>query len=117
MVTIGFTVFCSAQKGEVNIEQDSQITRLLEVYKTANSDREYYTIQIGFGSYYEAEKLKRDVEIDFPRLRSKIIFESPTYRVRIGRFDSKLEAEKNFIEVREKYPQSLILKTGRSNRS
>ena len=114
--TVVLTTFCFAQKGEVTIEQDPKITRLLEVYKTANSNREHYTIQIGFGSYKEAEKLKSDVEIDFPQWRAKIVFDSPTYRVRIGKFDSKLEAERHFIEVREKYPQSLILKTGKTER-
>ena len=71
---------------------------------------DFYTIQVGFGSYSEAEKLKQDVEIDFPEWQAKIVFDSPTYRVRIGRFKTKLEAERNFIEVREKYPQSIILK-------
>ena len=110
------TAFCFGQKGEVSIEQDPKISRLLEVYKTANSNRDHYTIQIGFGSYEEAEKLKLDAEIDFPQWKAKIVFDSPTYRVRIGKFESKLEAERNFIEVREKYPQSLILITGKSDR-
>lgn len=114
--TVGFTAICVGQKGVVTIEQDPKISQLLEVYKTANSNREYYTIQIGFGSYNEAEKLKQDVEIDFPQWRAKIVFDSPTYRVRVGRFKTKLEAERNFLEVREKYQQSLILKTEKTKR-
>ena len=116
VITVVLVTFCYGQKGEVTIEQDPKISRLLDVYKTANSNREHYTIQIGFGSYEEAEKLKQDAEIDFPRWKAKIVFDSPTYRVRIGKFDTKLEAERNFIEVREKYPQSLILKTGKTDR-
>lgn len=108
---IGFCCISYSQKGSVTVEQDPKINQLLEVYKNANSNRDYYTIQIGFGTYSEAEKLQQDVKIDFPQWRSKIVFDSPTYRVRIGRFKTKLEAEKNFIEVREKYPQSIILKT------
>ena len=110
---VGLGCISFAQKGTVTIEQDPKIGQLLEVYKNANSNRDYYTIQIGFGSYSEAEKLQQDVNIDFPQWRSKIVFDSPTYRVRIGRFKTKLEAEKNFLEVREKYPQSIILKTSK----
>ena len=113
---VSFTGLTFAQKGDVTIEQDPKITQLLEVYKTANSNREYYTIQIGFGSYSEAEKLEQDVNVDFPQWKSKIVFDSPTYRVRIGKFKTKLEAERNFLEVREKYPQSLILKTSKDSR-
>ncbi len=115
--TASFASFCYSQKGVVTIEQDPKITQLLEVYKSANSEIEYFTIQIGFGSYSEAEKLKQDVEIDFPQWRAKIVFDSPTYRVRIGRFKTKLEAERNFLEVREKYPQSLILRTEKTDRN
>ena len=110
LIAIGFAGLCFSQKGVVTIEQDPKITQLLEVYKTANSNQDFYTIQVGFGSYSEAESLKQDVEIDFPEWRAKIVFDSPTYRVRIGRFKTKLEAERNFIEVREKYPQSIVIK-------
>jgi cell division protein FtsN len=111
VITVGFTSFVYGQKGVVTIEQDPKIDQLLEVYKSANSKRDFYTIQVGFGSYNEAEKLKQEVEIDFPRWTAKIVFDSPTYRVRTGRFKSKLEAERHFQEIREKYPQSLILRS------
>ena len=104
-----FTSFLRAQQGRVHIEQDSRITELLKLYKTANSEAEFYTIQIGFGSFEKAEKLKSDAEIDFPGWYSKIVFDSPTYRVHIGRFSTKLEAEREFQEVRKKFPESLLL--------
>jgi cell division protein FtsN len=110
VVFLGFITFGVAQNGKINIEQDADITRLLEVYKTSNSISNFYTIQVGFGSYSKAEQLKQEVEIDFPDLKSKIIFDSPTYRVQIGQFKSKLDAERKFKEVRIKYPESLLLK-------
>ncbi len=69
-----------AQSGKISIEQDASITRLLEVYKISNSKSNFFTIQVGFGSYSKAEELKQQVEIDFPDLKSKIIFDSPTYQ-------------------------------------
>lgn len=117
VITVGFTSLSFAQQGVVSIEQDPKISKLLEVYKTVNSNREFYTIQVGFGSYKEAENLKLDVEIDFPQWKAKIVFDSPTYRVRVGSFKTKLEAERNFLELREKYPQSLILKTEKTERN
>lgn len=109
-ILLGFITFGIAQNGEISIEQDASITRLLEVYKISNSESGFFTIQVGFGSYTKAEELKQQVDIDFPDLKSKIIFDSPTYRVQIGQFRSKLEAERKFKEVRIKYPESLLLK-------
>jgi len=112
----GFFLCAQAQKGAINIEQDAKLEEALIIYASGNSDTDYYTIQVGFGSYARAENLKEQVEIDFPGWRSKIIFDSPTYRVHVGRFKTKLEAERRFLEVREKYPASLLLKPEKSLR-
>jgi cell division protein FtsN len=110
MIAVGLINFTYAQEGKINIEQDASISKLLEVYKTSNSNMAFYTIQVGFGSYSKAEELNEQVKIDFKDLPSKIIFDSPTYRVQIGQFRTKLEAERKFNEVRMKYPESIILK-------
>ena len=103
-----------AQEGTIHIEQDEKIEQLLKLYKTALKTSEYYRIQVGFGSYNQAESIKADVEEDFPDLPSKIDFDSPTYRVRVGKFKTKMEAERKFNEVREKYPNAMLLKPKKS---
>jgi cell division protein FtsN len=120
VIFIGILLFSSlglfAQKGEIKIEQDAKLEEALEIYASHTTDGEYYTIQVGFGSYQRAENLKSQVEVDFPGWISKIIFDSPTYRVHVGRFKTKLEAERRFNEVRQKYPASLLLRPDKSLR-
>lgn len=108
--------FCIAQQGKINLEQDQKIADLLEIYKTANESSEYYRIQVGFGSYAKAQSIQAKVDQDFPGLSSKIDFDSPTYRVRVGRFKNKLDAERKFREVRQKYPDAMLLKPKKSTR-
>ncbi len=108
------TTLTVAQQGRIHIQQDKKIADLIEIYKTINSSEEYYRIQVGFGPLSTAERIKSEVDIDFPELPSKIDFDSPTYRVRIGKFKNKLDAERKFIEVREKYPDAMILKPKKS---
>lgn len=108
-VAVGF-----AQQGQVNIQQDDEIAELLDIYKSSNESHEYYRIQVGFGSFTKAQGIKENVDIDFPGLYSKIDFDSPTYRVRVGRFKTKLEAERKFKEVRIKYPDAMLLKPKKS---
>ena len=107
---VGFTLQISAQDGNVTIEQDPRIDELLRLYAEVNSKSDFYQIQIGFGSYQKAQNLKTKVDIDFPGIYSKIEFESPTYRVRLGKFKTKLEAERKYLEVRKKYPEAILLK-------
>ncbi len=106
--------FATAQQGDIKIEQDAKIVDLLDIYKLYNESSEYYRIQVGFGSFAKAQRIKSEVEIDFPNMSSKIDFDSPTYRVRVGRFKTKLEAERKFKEVREKYPDAMLLKPKKS---
>ncbi|WP_430427851.1 SPOR domain-containing protein [Maribacter litoralis] len=110
------TQFTYAQSAKVTIQQDQKIDELLEVYKTSLSNNEYYRIQVGFGNYAKAKEIKANVEEDFPDLVSKIDFDSPTYRVRVGRFTSKLDAERKFNEVRVKYPNAMLLKPKKSTK-
>ena len=100
----------------MNIEQDKNISDLLEIYKTANESSEYYRIQVGFGSHARAQTIQSQVEQDFPDLSSRIDFDSPTYRVRVGRFKNKLDALRKFKEVREKYPDAMLLEPKKSTR-
>ena len=100
----------SAQQARVNIQEDPELGSLIKLYSEVNSNTGYYQIQVGFGNSQKAQELKSQVEIDFPDLYSKIHFESPTYRVRLGRFRTKLEAERKFLEVRKKYPDAMLLK-------
>ncbi|MFS4455901.1 SPOR domain-containing protein [Maribacter sp. 2304DJ31-5] len=108
--------FSHGQEGQINIQQDEQITQLLNIYKSVLKNNEYYRIQVGFGDFDKARSIKSDVEQDFPELPSKIDFDSPTYRVRIGRFKTKLEAERKFNEVRAKYPDAMLLKPKKSTK-
>ena len=110
-ITLVFMALPSmAQNGQVSIKQDQRITALLNIYKTSNSTINYYKIQVGFGSHTEAQQIKSNVEQDFPSLPTKIDFDSPTYRVRLGRFKTKLEGERKLMEVRKKYPEAMLLK-------
>jgi len=106
-----FTCFAHTlwgQEGKIIIQQDQKIETLLALYKAQNAALEFYQIQFGFGTFKEAQELKNEVELDFPELKPKIEFKSPTYRVTGGKFRTKIEAERKFIEVRKKYKQALL---------
>lgn len=116
LISLFWVATTFGQQGHVNVEQDQKITELLKIYKTANESSDYYRIQVGFGSYATAQNIQAKVQEDFPELFSKIDFDSPTYRVRVGRFKDKLTAERKFAEVRKKYPDAMLLQPKKSTR-
>jgi len=117
IITLSFTSFIGfAQNGQVSINQDEKISELINIYTSSNENSDVYRIQVFFGSHQKAQKTKSNVDIDFPNWYSKIDFESPSYRVRVGKFKSKLEAERKLIEVRKKYPSAMLLKPKKSTK-
>lgn len=114
---MGFALQISAQEGKISIQQDPKIAELVKLYTEVNSKAGFYQIQVGFGNFQKAQDLKSQVDIDFPDWYSKIEFESPTYRVRLGKFKTKLEAERKYLEVRKKYPDAMLLKPEMASKS
>ena len=100
----------TAQQGRISVDQDPGIDRLLEIYKRSITESGYFTIQVGFGNSSFAQQLKTEAEVDFPQWRARIVFDSPTYRVQLGRFKDRLEAEREFLTVRKKYPGAILLR-------
>ena len=115
LLIIGLIQNSFSQSGQVNIQQDAELTQLLAIYTKGNSDAKVYTIQIGFGTFKAAEKLKAEVALEFPDWPVTLVFDSPTYRVHAGRFHNRLDAEREFLEVRKKFPGSLLLRPGDRN--
>lgn len=104
-----------SQVGQVSIHQESELSRLLSIYTKGNADPKIYTIQVGFGNYAIAEKLKSEVELEYPDWPVTLVFDSPTYRVQVGRFHNVLDAEREFLEVRKKYPGAILLRPSNRN--
>jgi len=116
VLSLTVSQFCMSQEGNLQLTEEKGIPELLTLYKSALSTNEYYRIQVGFGDHEDALRIKSRVEIDFPDLPSKIDFDSPTYRVRTGRFKTRLEAERMFIKIRAKYPTAMLLKPKKSTK-
>lgn len=102
-----------AQEGTVTVSQDSRFEQLLNEKRKINSSitvNDRYKIQIFYGDNEKARKTLSDFRKEFKDLDGTIIFESPTYKVWIGNFKSRIEAERNLAEVKKKYPYALLIK-------
>ena len=90
-----------AQRGQVAIEQDPEIDRLLDIYKEAKANADYFTIQVGFGSYDYAEELRDELREELPHslgARRKIRREMVIHEVlRDHVFDSRQIPGHHFV--------------------
>lgn len=108
-----FATKAMAQEGNVSVSQDSRFEQLLAEKRKINSSitvNDKYKVQIFYGDNSKARKTLTDFRRDFKDLDGTIIFESPTYKVWVGNFKSRIDAEKRLIDIKKKYPHALLIK-------
>ncbi len=108
-----YSVESLAQQSQNIISQDPKFEQLLNEKRKLNASvnvNDRYKIQIFYGDNEKARKTLGEFKREFENLDGTIVFESPTYKVWIGNFKSRIEAERNLVEVKKKYPYALLIK-------
>lgn len=101
-----------SQTKKSNIEQDEKVERLLNEKRKSNSAitiNDKFKIQIYFGTIEESKKTLVAFKKDFTQTDGTIIFSNPSYKVWVGSFKSKIEAEKALVAIKKKYTTAVII--------
>lgn len=102
----------SAQDEDV-FYNDTLTKKLFQIKKDFSKrkfESSYYTIQIFYGSLNVADSIYNDFKENFKETESKLIFETPNYKVRIGNYKDINVAAQNLEKIRRIYPGSFIIK-------
>jgi hypothetical protein len=98
------------------------ISQLGDIYRQMKIEKGDYQIQLGFGSLAEVEKLKEHYNtlfsedtIFYQKHPLKLSFNSPTYRLRLEHFRTRLETEKASKRLRPYFRGIMILEPGKNN--
>jgi hypothetical protein len=98
------------------------ISQLSDIYRQMKVEKGDYQIQLGFGSLAEMEKLKERYNALFTedtifhqKHPLKLSFNSPTYRLRLEHFRTRLETEKASKRLRPYFRGIMILEPGKNN--
>ena len=98
-----------SQDGKVIINMDTTLVKLIDLKKELNSEIENYKIQIFSGRRSDAEKTISEYKILYNDSLAIIRYEAPNYKIWIGNYFTLVEAEKEILEVRKKYPKKTII--------
>jgi len=101
----------NAQK--VTVYQDSKFEELLNQKRKVNSSltiNNRYKIQIFNGTSEESKKKLIQFKRENKNYDATIVFSTPLYKVWIGNFKTRIEAERNLNSLKKNYPNSIIIK-------
>ncbi len=102
-----------AQDRNITINQDPKFEILLNEKRKINTSltvNDSYKIQIFSGESEKAKKILTDFKQEFENIDGTIIFNTPNYKVWIGNFKTRIEAEQKLIEIKKKYKTVLLIK-------
>ena len=98
---------------EITVKQDPKIEQLLSEKRKVNSSitiNNPFKIQIFNGSSEESKKILIQFKKENKDYDATIVFSTPIYKVWIGNFKSRIEAERNLNLIKKKYPNAIIIK-------
>jgi hypothetical protein len=106
-------LICAAQSPASAVIQDPKIERLLAEKRKINSSitiTDKYKIQLFSGENETAKKTLIDFRKENKNLDATIVFNTPSYKVWIGNFKSRIEAEKALFDLKKRYPNAFLVK-------
>ena len=102
----------SAQNDSIIINQDSKLSKVLELKKIVNLEAftsGQYTVQIFSGNFKDYQELLNSINEEKEFEEVFFSFETPYYKIRVGKYVSKIKAIKELKKIKKKYPSAFIL--------
>jgi hypothetical protein len=103
----------TAQISKVSVNQDPKFEQLLNEKRKINSSitiNDRYKIQIFNGDSENSKKTLNEFKRENKNMDATIVFSTPLYKVWVGNFKTRIEAEKNLNDLRKKYPNAFLIK-------
>ena len=102
-----------SQDNENEIGKSEAFKKLMNLHKNASQEKhniDYYSIQIYSGNYSEADSLYKFSNDFFISDSVFFFYETPNYKIQVGKFWNKLRAQKKLKEIQKKFKAAFILK-------
>lgn len=120
LILLSFLVLCQlnaigqTKEGTVRVESSAHIDEMVAQKKDYNKTLETfqgYKIQIYYGSEKECYEIKDEFSSLFPDIPTSIIFSTPQWKLQIGNYRTRLEADHEMVNIKKEYPAAIVLAT------
>ena len=110
LISVFFTNIGVAQDGVVTVNQDKEIETLLRYKKDVNRTLINYRIQIFNGNLQGAKKAEMEFKSVFSDWNPSIKFQTPNYKIWVGSFKTRLEADRALLRIKKEFRHAFIIK-------
>ncbi|WP_411766776.1 SPOR domain-containing protein [Winogradskyella sp. A3E31] len=104
---LAFSSSSFSQNAETKVIQDKSIDKLLE-YKQDINTNIIYKIQIFSGERAPAERIMSEFRSVYGDIPSSMEFNTPNYKIWVGNFRDRLEADRALVRIKKNYISAFI---------
>ncbi|POY40238.1 sporulation protein [Flavobacterium alvei] len=111
-----YSHYAIAQDQNNTVNQDPKFEQLLNEKRKINASltvNDSYKIQIYTGTSEIAKKTLTEFRQEFKDIDATIIFNTPNYKVWVGNYKTRIEAEKTLADIKDRYKNVLLIKPSR----
>jgi len=104
-------IFCASNlsiSAQTIVNED--ITALIQKKREFNKKNGFgFRIQLDNGLETAIKTTKSKFELEFPTMKTYILFESPDWKVQVGDYKTRLKADKVLNDIKKKFPTAIVV--------
>lgn len=114
-IVLIFTLFSVNVTNSQNTNNSSDsIKKLIAKKRAFNKEFGYgYTIQIYYGNETEARSAESKFRVNFSDVLTKLDYNQPYWKVLVGNYKTKLEADRALMKYSEKFSGLIVIPLGK----
>ena len=109
-----FMIYGQTDEGEIRIETSAHVDEMIAQKKEYNKSinkHQGFKIQIYYGSEKRCYEVKEEFSILFSDIKTSIIFSTPQWKLQVGNYRTRLEADNAIVKIKKEYPSAIVLAT------
>ncbi|MFY0602791.1 MAG: SPOR domain-containing protein [Flavobacteriaceae bacterium] len=113
IITLFFSVILAGHS-QSNVPQNDTLKKFIQKKRVYNKKYGFgYRIQLYNGFETEAKKTRAKFRIKYPDIKTYVIYKSPEWKIQIGNYKTKLEADRALIAIKNNFYGAIVVPLGK----
>ena len=103
------TIYSQSKKSDSTL-----INELISKKRSFNKEFGYgFRIQLYNGFETEAKNTEAKFKINFPEIKTYLLYRQPEWKIQVGFYKTKLEADRALLDLKRKYGSAIVIPLGK----
>ncbi|CAL2104027.1 SPOR domain-containing protein [Tenacibaculum sp. 190130A14a] len=108
LIVLFFSVYSATAQSKLT--NDKSINSLIEKKREFNKqNKKGFRIQLYNGLERTAKSIQGRFRVEYPNVRTKLSYDSPEWKIQVGNYKTRLDADRALNKIREKFSGAIVV--------